>query len=191
MYKKTMLVKIIAAGLAVVWLLPCLSCDRFTEQVDCYYMPDADCSSSFSPDREFFKCKEFYLLYEIGHPDLDWPVQVGVDTVEMLWASLNGDPGAMAAIFSDDELRTLIENNAYRRGIPLPPTDWTIGRCRVPLVTPGSDEERLVHDILFRREEGFIVMSSPYDGSDIYLKDVDYVKFRGSPVIRIPEPFEE
>ncbi len=91
----------------------------------------------------------------------------------------------LPSCFSDDELNTIIDWGLYKVGsgiMGLYERNCLIMSAYSPISLTGL----ALMNLLFTRTEEYIIMENPVTGEDVYINGVDYIKFKGAPMVPLP-----
>lgn len=150
--------------------------------VTCYYVP-GDNSEMIRINNE--SCDGFLVLY-FQETDIIPSECKMCDTVIIYFSE--GSSAGKAFLFSDEELIDIIEADRYHKGLD----KGTSTRCSLtlPAFSLETEEGEELAAQLFTPTEEYTIMKHPVTGKDVYLYEIDYIKFIGIPLIPVPPPID-
>ncbi len=89
--------------------------------------------------------------------------------------------------FSDEELMEIRDENLFNDFV-LKINVYEIVHLKMPSYSAESKSGKELTDLLFTPADDHIILENPRTGEDMYLSGIDYVKFRGAPLIPVPNP---
>ncbi len=89
--------------------------------------------------------------------------------------------------FSNEELREIRDSNLFNN-LFIKYGGYELVNLQMPAYSSWFGNGREVMDLLFTPVEDHIILENPKTGEDMYLSGIDYVKFRGAPLIPVPNP---